>query len=266
MEVTAGPLLTDIKCYASTDPFHADESSVATNSNTSWYSLKFAGSSDATGHRWKISTCIKGNGRARAESALASTSWAESIEIIKFSGDHVNEDLGQLAVHSGVDTVVSFSIPLGFTVSLRKSQRKVILDQYTGETPKTTSGGGQACRVRVDTYAKAQLTASSTLGVSWSMLLSHLHGDLDMVGTCDYAGMPVADTLRIRLNVYSLTASKTEAPSGGIEDEPGVPTDEATEEEQEGDEDDRPVVDADDLPDDWRPEVEGESDPAAEED
>jgi hypothetical protein len=250
MEVVAHSVLTDIDANASTDPLSADEDGVAEARDTTWFTLAFVGSDEKTrDHRWSITTKIHGNGLGTADTSLDGSGWGESVQQVKFAGDNTNEAMGQLAVQQNASVKVTIGLPQGVSITLDKGTRSKGTDVFKISQTKTTSGPGKCCRVRVDTFAKARCVATSGLGLAFVAVCGELRGSLEMTGTCVIDDETVKDVLRIGPQGTDDRASTTEPPSGGIEKDPdGTPTDEPTEAEREGEEEE-PATDAEDLDD-----------------
>lgn len=248
MEVYAEPLLTSVWAIASSDLFSANEDGVAMDSETVWYSLTFVGNkAETTKHKWKIESRIHGWGIATTFVALHGGCWADSLEIVKISGDHNNEGTGTLAVSDTGGASFSIGVPAGLSVRVGKTTRSRGTDSYRVDKEVASAGDGMVCRVRVDSWAKAHVAAKTLIGSAGSSAWGRLRADLVMTGSCVWKGIRYTDTFSTAEGPEE-TRTTTEPPTGGFGHEDGVPTDQPTDEERSGTGESLPEKDADDLP------------------
>jgi hypothetical protein len=206
---------------------------------------------------WEITTSIEGRGFAIADIDLDGSAWAESAQLIKFTGDNTNFAVGQLAVQRKASVSVSFSLPAGIGLSLDKSQRRSGDDLFEVEEAQTTAGKGKCCRVRVKAYAKARVVAACNVGTAFASANGWLCASLKMTGFATVGEKKIKDVFRIVPVEPGEVESKVEKPTGGLEEKVGkVPTDEPTEDERAGKFEVEEVTDAKDL----EPATGGESD------
>lgn len=253
MGVRTGPLVAQVFARASTNPFCSDQGGSSSGVSTAWYSLLFSGSPGASEHRWRITTRIEGDGSGEAKASLLGSSWGECLLAMAFSGDNENADFGQLAVENAGGAAVSIGIPEGLRVALQKSARLVGVDTYRVDSPKTTVGPGKTCRVRVDTFAEACVSAKSVVAGGASVSLSAvLHGALTMTGTCRIGEVRVEDVFRAEKAPTFSLESHLVPPTGGLDFGEGTPTDEPTGQERPVSPK-TPAVDGGEPDEEWTP-------------
>ena len=236
-----------VEATAATGIFVANQSGTATDRCISWITLEFAGSEDATDHKWKIVAQMGGRGDGQAGGELIHSCWADSIQALEVSGDCELAGLACLGIEDSASATFSLSLPAGIRVTLGNQTRSHKEDAFVLKEVKATTGAGKICRVRLDSFAKTSVEVKGTLGASHAGLYGRIYTDVEMTGTCRLpSGDTVKDTFRLdRLSTDPRWNRITE-PNGGHEKQAGVPTDEPTEAEEDGT-DEPPPVDAKDL-------------------
>lgn len=246
MELRAGTAVTRVRALAITDPFSANQDGCAQADADAWFTLRFCGSAQATGHCWEINTKATGLGFIQAGADFAGSSSGQSMEVLEFTGDNTNGIVAQLSATDSGAAGFTFTIPPEFSLSAGGGAAGNKHDVYDLSEEVTSMGGGQVCRVRVSTYAKARVAAKCTLGAATVGIDAGCWGEIIMTGFCRVAGLLYKDEFRLFDDISDDSLSGMEAPSGGIETDSGPPPpDTPTEEERAGE---TPPSDQDAIP------------------